>query len=76
MAGRSRRSTRWLESRLRDFELVVVDRRVERTSHVPIVEDWIAAHPRIAARLVVTEATGAGAARNIGLDFARGRRSF
>jgi len=57
-------------SRLRDFELVVVAGGSSDKSRI-VVPDWIAAHPRIPAQLVVTKATGLGAARNIGLDFSR-----
>ena len=57
-------------SRLRDFELVVVAGGLSDNSR-GIAADWIAGHPRIPAQLVVTEATGSGATRNLGLDFAR-----
>ncbi len=57
-------------SRLRDFELVVVDGRSGEHARARVA-DWMFEHPRIAARLVVTQASGLGAARNIGLDFAR-----
>jgi hypothetical protein len=56
-------------SRMRDFELVVVGGRCTRDQ----AESWMFEHPRIAARLVVSEATALGAARNIALDFARAR---
>jgi hypothetical protein len=59
------------QSRLRDFELVVVDGG-SSGQVCATVADWISDHPRIAARLVVTEGPRLGAARNIGLDFARG----
>jgi hypothetical protein len=57
-------------SRLRDFELVVVARRSSEKARA-IAADWIEAHPRIPAQLVVTEENGLGAARNVGVDFAR-----
>lgn len=57
-------------SRLRDFELVLVEAGgSEQTRHV--AEDWMKGRPRVAARLVVAEVSGRGAARNVGLDFAR-----
>lgn len=58
-------------SRLRDFELVVVDWS-EGEQNRRLVTDWISAHPAIASRLVVADVATSGAARNIGLDFARG----
>lgn len=58
-------------SRLRDFELVVVDVQSSEPA-TRAIEDWMLDRPRIAARLVVTETMRLGAARNIGLDFARG----
>jgi Glycosyl transferase family 2 len=58
-------------SRLRDLELVVVDTGdSEQTRQT--VRDWMSWHPWIPSRLVVASVTGVGAARNIGLDFARG----
>ena len=59
------------QSRLPDFEVVIVDRNGGKQSRQVIV-DWMLAHRRIAARLVVARASGVGRARNIGLDFARG----
>lgn len=58
-------------SRLRDFELVVVDGFASDQTR-QTVRDWMSAHPRIASRLVVADVGGVGAARNIGLDVARG----
>ena len=59
-------------SRLRDFELVVVDAGESDRGRGSAL-DWLVDHPRIAARLVVpATARGPGAARNIGLDFGRG----
>lgn len=58
-------------SRLRDFELVVVaggDSEHARRTAV----DWMSTHPRIPSRLLAADVSGIGAARNIGLDFARG----
>jgi glycosyltransferase EpsE len=57
-------------SKLRDLELVVVDSGSSEHART-MVADWISEHPRIAARLVVSDAIGLGAARNVGLDFAR-----
>ncbi len=57
-------------SRMRDFELVVVDGGSSGQAH-GTAEGWMFEHPRISARLVVTQASGLGAARNTGLDFAR-----
>jgi Glycosyl transferase family 2 len=58
-------------SALRDFELVLVARwDSEQTRRT--VADWMSAHPDIASRLVAADVCGVGAARNIGLDFARG----
>jgi len=58
-------------SRLRDFELVLVERR-QSGQTCQTAANWMATHPEIASRLVVTDVSGVGAARNIGLDFARG----
>lgn len=60
------------DTRLRDFELVVVDGGSSEQNHA-VAADWISRHPQIAARLVRTVDNRLGAARNIGLDFARGR---
>jgi hypothetical protein len=60
------------DSRLRDFELVVVDGGSSEQSRGTVV-DWISRHPRRAAQLIVTPDTRLGAIRNFGLDFARGR---
>ena len=57
-------------SRLRDFELVVV---AGRSNARQAAEDWMSEHPRIPSRLMVADVSGLGAARNIGLDVARGR---
>jgi hypothetical protein len=57
-------------SRLRDFELVAVAGGSSENSRT-VAADWIEGHPRIPAQLVVTEAIGLGAARNVGVDFAR-----
>lgn len=57
-------------SRLREFELVVVAAGSSDQSRTVAV-GWIAAHPRIPAKLVVTEDAARGAVRNVGLDFAR-----
>jgi len=59
------------QSRLRDFELVLVDHSDGKQNR-QIVGDWMSAHPEIAARLVTADVTGVGAARNIGLGLARG----
>jgi hypothetical protein len=58
-------------SRMRDFELVVVVSE-KSESAAEVLESWISDHPRIPARLVVSDPSGLGAARNIGIDFARG----
>jgi Glycosyl transferase family 2 len=58
-------------SKLRDFELVLVAGRSGDESQM-IAADWVVGHPRIPAQLVVSEDTSLGAARNVGLDFARG----
>jgi Glycosyl transferase family 2 len=58
-------------SKLRNFELVLVDRS-DRAQHRHGAAEWISAHPEIPSRLVVADASGAGAARNIGVDLARG----
>lgn len=60
-----------LHSRQRDFELVVVDAgSSDRT--LRSAQDWMRAHPRVATSLVASAASqSVGAARNIGLDFAR-----
>lgn len=57
-------------SRLRDFELVVVNAGASGRDG-EVVLGWMQRHPRIAARLVLTDGNGVGVARNIGLDFAR-----
>ena len=59
-------------SRLRDFELVVVVGTVDGDEARGTVENWMSDHPRIPAQLVLAELNGVGAARNVGLDFARG----
>jgi Glycosyl transferase family 2 len=61
------------ESWLRDVELVVVARGADRDGD-GVASRWLRGHPRIAARLVLQSVDrGLGAARNVGLDFARGR---
>ncbi len=57
-------------SRLRDFELVAIGSDVSGEVEDAVCE-WMLSHPRIAARLVSSESSGVGAARNVGLDFAR-----
>jgi len=58
-------------SRVRDFEVVLVDPcDVDGARHA--AANWVSAHPEIASRLVVAEASGLGSAMNIGLDIARG----
>ena len=57
-------------SRLRDFELVVVDGGSSDDTR-GVVEEWMVGHARIAARLVATGESRLGAVRNIGLDLAR-----
>jgi hypothetical protein len=73
--GQSQRTRATLDSlvrsRIRDFELVVVH-RAENGSKDAAVENWISDHPRMPVRLVVTDLCGLGAARNVGLAFARG----
>ncbi|MGO9906359.1 MAG: hypothetical protein ACLP4R_13365 [Solirubrobacteraceae bacterium] len=59
------------QSRLRDFELVLVDCSATK-QHRQTVTDWMSAHPEIASRFVAADVADTGAARNIGLDFARG----
>jgi hypothetical protein len=57
-------------SRLRDTELVLVD----VGGKVDAVARWLQARPRLAATLLVpSPAANVGAARNIGVEFARGR---
>jgi hypothetical protein len=58
-------------SRLRDFELVLVERSDSAQARQDVA-DWMSAHPEIASRLVMADVGGAGAARNIGVDLARG----
>ena len=58
-------------SSLKDFELVLVDRWDSEQTRL-IGADWMAAHPEIASRLVLAGVSGEGAARNIGLELARG----
>jgi len=58
------------QSRLRDFELVLVDWS-DGAHNRGCVTDWISAHPEIASRLVRANATGRAAAGNAGLHFAR-----
>jgi Glycosyl transferase family 2 len=58
-------------SRLRDFELVVVDDGSSEATRA-LAQSWMVDHPRVAARLVVAGSQGIGGARNIGMDFARG----
>ncbi len=61
------------ESWLRDLELVMVARGADRDGD-GAASRWLRRHPRVAARLVVQSVDrGLGAARNVGLDFARGR---
>jgi Glycosyltransferase like family 2 len=57
-------------SQLRDFELAVVAGASSDESQM-LAADWIADHPRIPAQLVASQDSGSGAARNVGLDFAR-----
>jgi hypothetical protein len=75
LGGREQQLVATLESlahsRLRDFELVVVDGYASEQTR-PTVRNWMSARPMIASRLVVADVTGVGAATNIGLDFARG----
>lgn len=58
-------------STLRDYELVVVGGG-QSNQVAQIIENWISKHPRIAARLVTADLSGPGAARNVGVDLARG----
>jgi glycosyltransferase involved in cell wall biosynthesis len=61
------------KSWLRDLELVVVARGADRNGD-GVAGRWLRQHPRVAGRLVIQSADhGLGAARNVGLDFARGR---
>jgi hypothetical protein len=60
------------DSRLRDFELVIVDGGSSERTHATVV-DWVSQHSRVAAQLIVAADTGLGAARKTALDFARGR---
>jgi hypothetical protein len=61
------------KSWLRDLELVVVARGADRDGE-RAASSWLRRNPRVAARLVVQSVDrGLGAARNVGLDFARGR---
>ena len=58
-------------SRTRDFELVVVD-AASTDDSAATVKAWLADHPRMPARLVLQSLDhGLGAARNVGIDFAR-----
>lgn len=59
-------------SRQRDFELVAVDAAASELSRSR-ARRWMIDHPRVAARLMATtRRLGAGEARNVALDFARG----
>lgn len=59
-------------SRWREFELIIIDTGSSDVT-VQTVDHWMSDHPRVAARLVVSpRVRGRGAARNVGLDFARG----
>jgi hypothetical protein len=61
-------------SRLRDFELIVIDLE-SRQGALRTIRDWMIVHPRIPARLLAPKVRQRlGAARNIGMDFARGPR--
>jgi GT2 family glycosyltransferase len=63
-------------SRLRDFELVVVDDGSTDDSG-ELALSWMRAHDEVPARLVRHEVNrGLGAARNTALDFARSRYCF
>ncbi len=60
-----------LHSRQRDFELVVTDAGSPGRT-LAYARDWMRAHPRVAARLVVPAVSGGvGAARNVALEFSR-----
>lgn len=61
------------QGRQRDFELLAVGAASgDRTLRA--VRRWMVTHPRVPSRLLAPVANlGSGAARNIGLDFARGR---
>jgi hypothetical protein len=57
---------------LRDMEVVAVARGVDCNENGAAIR-WLRRHPRLAALLVVQGVdSGLGAARNVGLDFARG----
>jgi hypothetical protein len=62
-------------SRLWDYEVIVVNVQPGGTaSGRGLAERWMSSHPRVAARLIECRLDpGRGAARNIALDFARGR---
>jgi hypothetical protein len=59
-----------VSSRLREFELVVVDGGSGEETRAG-VEGWMDDHPGVAARLVMTSERGLGAARNAGLGSVR-----
>jgi Glycosyl transferase family 2/Glycosyl transferases group 1 len=59
-------------SRLQDFELVLVDAGAD-DQVLGLAADWISARPRMGGCLLDPAVDqGVGAARNVGLDFARG----
>ena len=59
------------QSTLQDFELLVVAASGGEQDRQN-AEHWMSEHPRIPSRLLTADVIGVGAARNIGLDFARG----